>query len=89
MKDIKKLFYKYKPKILVGVISLLLIILGILLFSSIIPAILVFLIDVIYYVPYLRNKAVIFMRRRQSAMKHCLNSTTIVESLILKVLHKQ
>ena len=62
MKDIKKIFYKYKPKILVGVISLLLIILGILLFSSIIPAILVLLVDAIYFVPFLRKKAVIFMR---------------------------
>ena len=61
-KKLIKLFTKYKPKIIVGVISLLLIIIGILLFSSIIPIIPIIIVDVIYYVPFLRKKAVIFMR---------------------------
>ena len=61
-KKLIKLLYKYKPKIIVGIISLLLIIIGILLFSSIIPIIPIILIDAIYYIPFLRKKAVIFMK---------------------------
>ena len=61
-KKLIKLFYKYKPKIIIGIISLLLIIIGILIFSSIIPIIPIIIVDVIYYIPFLRKKAVIFMR---------------------------
>jgi len=62
MKKIIKLYKKYKTEILVGIVSLLLIILSTLIFASIIPAILIIIVDIIYYVPYLRRKAVIFMK---------------------------
>ena len=62
MDKIINIYKKYKTDILVGVVSLLLIILGTLLFASIIPAIPIILFDIVYYVPFLKRKAVIFIK---------------------------
>ena len=58
----EKFYKKYKSEILVGIVSILFIILSMLLFASIIPMILILIIDAIYFIPYLRKKALIFMR---------------------------
>ena len=57
-----KILRKYKVDIIVIIASILVIILGSLLMNWIIPLVMVLIIDLIYFVPYLRKKALIFMK---------------------------
>ena len=62
MKNILKIIDKYKSKIIVILLSIIIIMLGIKKHFIFIPLILVIIIDLLYFIPDLRKKAVIFMK---------------------------
>lgn len=74
--NIINLLNKYKIDIITALASVLIIIFGILLFGSIIPLIIVLLIDSIYFVPFLKKKAVIFMKNSKKMINNKNNTPT-------------
>lgn len=72
--DFKKLVKKHKVDLLVILISLLIIILGTLTIGFIIPFIIVLIVDIFYFVPFLRKKLKILIKnikkKKYSEYKH-------------------
>ena len=62
MKNLLRFIDKYKSEIIVILLSIIIIILGIKKHFIVIPLILVIIIDLLYFIPDLRKKAVIFMK---------------------------